>query len=142
MNKYVITQIFQILDHLISILDLCVIHNIFNPTLWAKLISKLLMLGQDQNIIKHTLLTINRIPALWHLSEFHEAWKLILFDPFRRLTENPTKEMIEECKNNLELLQSCPIASEIDVKQLYEDCLKIGDKQLLDMISPLTAILQ
>ena len=127
---------------MISILDLCVNYNIFNPTLWAKLISKLLRLGQDQTIIKHTLLIMNRIPALWHLSEFHDAWKLILFDPFRRLTENPTKEMIEECKNNLELLQNCPIASEIDVKQLYEDCLKIGDKHLLDMISPLTAILQ
>ena len=52
---------------------------------------------------------MNRIPALWHLSEFHEAWKKIIFEPFCRLTDKPNKEMIEECKISLELLQSCPI---------------------------------
>ena len=124
------------------VVDLCVNYKIFKPTLWAKLISKLLILGQGPKIIKRTLLAMNRIPALWHLSEFNQAWKMIIFEPFRRLTgDTPSQALINECKISLELLQRCPIASEIGVSELYEDCLKIGEQTLLDLISPLTAIL-
>lgn len=96
-------------DGVSLVVDLCLMFKIYNPELWSKLMKKLMQFSQGRDIIKHTLLVMNKIPQLWHLSEFHQAWKEILFEPFRRLTDPPTKELIEDCKLSLQLLQNCPI---------------------------------
>jgi hypothetical protein len=120
------------------VVDLCLMYEVFKPTLWAKLLSRLLKLGQGLGPLKHALLALNRAPSLWHLTEFHEGWKKLIFEPFTKASDPPTKECIEECSTSVALLQSCPIASEVGVAKLRNECLKLGMTYLAESLEQIS----
>ena len=136
MQTIIFLSNFSFYFHLLGIaliVDLCVQYEIFEPVLWSKLLTKLLAMEDTTNvkdILKHTLLSMNKAPSLWHCPEFHQGWTKLTFEPFNRASQPPSKECLANCSQSLELLQSCPVASEIAIDKLVKECQRMGLSQL------------
>lgn len=118
------------------VVDLCLQHQIFKLAFWSKLLSRLLTMG-DNAILKNTLLSMNKAPSLWHCPEFHQGWTKLTFEPFVKASDPPSQTCIEECRRSVQLIQSCPIASEIGIQRLIEECQKLGLNDLTSMLEPI-----
>jgi len=80
--------------------------------------------------LRQVLSELNRHPHIWHLPAFLEAWNKILMNPFVTATIPVTKESERFCANSLELLQHCPIASDVNVNGLLGECRRLGLDEL------------
>ena len=121
------------------VVDLCVQYEIFETGLWSKLLTRLLTMEDNvEEILKHTLLSMNKAPSLWHCPEFHQGWTKLTFEPFNRASQPPSKECLEKCRKSLQLLQSCPVASEIAIDKLMKECQKMGLQLQTGILGPIS----
>ena len=121
------------------IVDLCVQYEIFEAGLWSKLLTRLLTMEEDvKDILKHTLLSINKAPSLWHCPEFHQGWTKLTFEPFNKASQPPSKECLMNCNKSLELLQSCPVASEIAIDKLMIESQRMGLQSQTGILGPIS----
>ena len=106
------------------IVDLCSFHQIYNSTIWAKILAKLKTARQEK-VLKTALKAVNARPHLWHLPEFRQCWQQLILKPLQKLSSGvPTEECSEVCRQSLALLQGCPVATDIEMKTLRDMCAK------------------
>ena len=126
------------------IVDLCLQYEIFEPRLWSKLLTRLLAMEDNvEDILEHALLAMNKAPSLWHCPEFRQGWHKLTFDPFKMASQSaPSKECLEKCRKSLQLLQSCPVASEIDIDKLMKECQRMGIHLQTGILQPISETIE
>ena len=91
------------------------------------------------NHLKQVLFELNRHPHTWHLPAFLDAWNKILMQPFVTATIPVTAESQRLCANALDLLQQCPIASDVNVLGILGECKRLNlvklESQCVQLIS-------
>ena len=100
--------------------DLCLAYDVFKPSLWTGLLSKMISQGLWAEM-RLALLELNCHPALWNMPIFLEAWNRMLSEPFTatRMPSRsiPSREKFLELESNrlrksLELIKCCPVAAD------------------------------
>ena len=129
--------------------DLCLAYDVFKPSLWTGLLSKMISQGLWAEM-RSVLLELNCHPALWNLPIFLEAWNRMLSEPFtaiRMPSRNisgigkfPEMEM-KRLRKSLDLIKCCPVAADLDLKALTGECKRLGlDDLAKELILPLMSI--
>ena len=70
------------------------------------------------------------------------GWTWLLFEPFRKASDPPGPDCITDCQESLQLLQSCPIASEVGVSQLIKECQRLGLENLMGVLQPISVTIE
>ena len=119
------------------IVDLCLTYGEFKPTLWTGLIGK--MMSQCLwTELRCVLLELNAHPALWNLPIFLEAWNRSLSEPFTRASIPVSADQRKSCYSVLKLIQSCPVAADLDIDVLMGECSRLGLENLAsELLFPL-----
>ena len=79
---------------------------------------------------------------MWNLPIFLDAWNRLLAEPFSLASIPITPEQKEKCKKSLELIRSCPVAADLDLKTLGGECKRLGVENLADhLIKPLRKVI-
>ena len=120
--------------------DLCLAYNVFKPSLWTGLLGKMISQGLWKQM-RHVLLELNGHPAMWNLPIFLEAWNRMLSEPFTRAAIPLTPEQRKSHSCSLQLIKSCPVAADLDLKTLIGECRRLGLGNLAEeLILPLMKI--
>ncbi len=137
-----IETIFRSCGHLVDgvalVVDLCLQYGLYRAPFWSKLLTRLLSMGGQEDILRHTLLSMNKVPSLWHCPQFLEAWKKLTFQPFYTAAQPPTAQCRAACVKALKFLQTCPVVSQVGLDQLLQECHKLELRDaigILDQIS-------
>ena len=120
--------------------DLCLAYDVFKPSLWTGLLGKMMAQGMWKEMCP-VLLELNGHPAMWNLSIYLDAWNRMLAEPFSRASIPVTKEQKKQFVNNLELIRSCPVAADLDLKTLIGECKRLNLQDLAeDLLIPLAGL--
>lgn len=120
--------------------DLCLAYDVFKPSLWTGLLGKMISLGLWKEM-RSVLLELNGHPAMWNLPIFLEAWNRMLSEPFARASIPVTSEQRKNCLGSLQLIKSCPVAADLDLKTLSGECKRLGLEDLArELLLPLMRI--
>ena len=120
--------------------DLCLAYDVFKPSLWTGLLGKMISQGLWKEL-RSVLLELNGRPAMWNLPIFLEAWNRLLSEPFTRASIPVTSDQRKSCLNSLELIKSCPVAADLDLKTLSGECKRLGLEDMArELLLPLITI--
>lgn len=118
------------------VVDLCLHYGIFQPaSLWISLLVKMTRLGMAGQL-RLALLELNHHEHLWHFPEFLAAWNFLLGHPFSRVTSLPPVSDLDRssCAGAVALLESCPLASDLDVRLLWGECKRLHLHDLAEQL--------
>ena len=120
--------------------DLCLAYDVFKPSLWTGLLSKMIAQRLWKEM-RSVLLELNGRPAMWNLPIFLESWNRLLSEPFTRAAVPVTSGQRNKCLNSLELIKSCPVAADLDLKTLSDECKRLGLEDMArELLFPLITI--
>ena len=120
--------------------DLCLAYDVFKPSLWTGLLGKMISQGLWKEM-RSVLLELNGRPAMWNLPIFIEAWNCLLSEPFTRASIPVTSDQRKNCLSSLELIKSCPVAADLDLKTLSGECKRLGLADMArELLLPLITI--
>ena len=120
--------------------DLCLAYGVFKPSLWTGLLGKMMSQGMWKEMCP-VLLELNGHPAMWNLPIYLDAWNRMLAEPFTRASIPVTQEQRTQFVHTLELIRSCPVAADLDLKTLIGECKRLNLKDLTnDLLIPLAGL--
>ena len=91
--------------------------------------------------IRSVLLELNGHPAMWNLPIYLEVWNRMLSEPFTRASIPVSKDRKKQFASRLELIRSCPVAADLDLKTLIGECKRLGLEDIAqELLIPLTGL--
>ena len=120
--------------------DLCLAYDVFKPSLWTGLLGKMMSQGMWKEM-SPVLLELNGHPAMWNLPIYLEAWNRVLAEPFTRASIPVSKDLKQQFASTLELIRSCPVAADLDLKTLIGECKRLNLQDLAEeLLIPLAGL--
>ena len=120
--------------------DLCLAYDVFKPSLWTGLLGKMLSQGMWKEMCP-VLLELNGHPDMWNLPIYLEAWNRVLAEPFTRASIPVSKDRKKQFASRLELIRSCPVAADLDLKTLIGECERLNLQDLAEeLLIPLAGL--
>ena len=118
-------------DGISLVVDLCLHFGIFDSKLWVNLLKQMIRLGMTEELLC-SLLELNNQPHLWHFPAFVDGWNWLLLRPFSLASIPINLDQRKDCEKSLNLLRSCPIANDVNIKLLWGECRRLGMEDLAE----------
>ncbi|CAB3359057.1 Hypothetical predicted protein [Cloeon dipterum] len=120
---------------LMLIARVAVSYEILNSSLWQNLLTKMIHLKMEKELLE-LMPKMNSLVNLFHLQPFIKAWNFSIAAPFSKADSPMTPEQFNLCKQNLILLQKCPISCHIDIQNIFNLSLTKQRPELAAVLIP------
>ncbi|XP_028401760.1 kinetochore-associated protein 1-like [Dendronephthya gigantea] len=109
---------------ILLIADICLDSKISDPHIWTNILRQLFHLGLI-TYLSNLLPRLTQFPNLWQASNLLKVWTDLAIQTLEKAVHPLSPEEVEFCQRSMQLLQKCPIMTEVITLSLFNKLLEL-----------------